>query len=94
MSTFNVKVQYDMMPIRHIAVECPKCKKWFIGWQITNDDLAEHYDIYSADFICPLCGNVFGRYSSHNNEKWVPNIEESEYPDIYKDCLRKKETWT
>ena len=27
MNTFNVKVQYDMIPIRHIAVECPKCKK-------------------------------------------------------------------
>lgn len=92
MSTFNVKVEYDMMPIRHIAVECPRCKRWFRGGQITKDSLAEHYDIYNAKFICPLCKEEFG-YDLYNDKKDTPNIEESGYPDIYKDCLTKKEIW-
>lgn len=94
MNTFNVKVEYDIMPIRHIAVECPRCKKWFRGWQITNDNLTEQDDIYNADFTCPLCGEEFGYMSGlYNGKKYTQNIEESGYPDIYKDCLTKKETW-
>lgn len=94
MDTFNVKVEYDMMPIRHIAVECPKCKKWFRGWQITDDDLTEHNDIYNAEFTCPLCKEEFGYMSSlYDGKKYIPNIKKSGYPDIYKDCLTKKEIW-
>lgn len=92
MSTFNVKVQYDMMPIRHIAVECPKCKKWFVGWHITNDHLYWHNEIYMVNFICPLCGEKFGRDFSRSNE-WEPNIEECGcFEDVYKDCLTREET--
>lgn len=94
MNVFNVKVEYDMMPIRHIAVECPKCKKWFKGWQITENDLSEHNDIYNAAFTCPLCGEEFGHIMPlYGGEEWEVNIKESGYPDIYKDCLEKKYTW-
>ena len=24
----NVKVEYDRIPIRHMAVQCPDCKNW------------------------------------------------------------------
>ncbi len=94
MSTFNVKVEYDMIPIRHIAIECPKCKKWFRGWEITDDDLSEHGDIYYATFTCPLCHKKFGfDPSSHGDSGWLPTIEESCHPEIYKDCLSKREIW-
>ena len=41
---FNVRVEYEPLPIRHIAVQCPNCKKWFRGWEITEDDLREAED--------------------------------------------------
>lgn len=28
---FNVRVEYEPLPIRHIAVQCPECKNWFHG---------------------------------------------------------------
>jgi len=27
MDKINVRVEYDSIPIRHCAVECPECKK-------------------------------------------------------------------
>ena len=36
---FNVRVEYESTPIRHIAVQCPKCGKWFKGWDIVQDEM-------------------------------------------------------
>lgn len=46
---FNVRVEYESTPIRHIAVQCPNCKKWFRGWEITEDNLRYAYEINFAD---------------------------------------------
>ena len=34
----NVRVEYESTPIRHIAVQCPYCSKWFNGRDIFNGD--------------------------------------------------------
>lgn len=90
---FNVKVEYDPAPIRHIAVQCPDCKKWFYGWDIIDDyrsaDLRYDYQISFATFICPVCGKEFG--GIHNADK--PKIEEVSYPEVYEGCLTRKEIW-
>ena len=87
----KIRVEYEPTPIRHIAVQCPKCERWFNGHDITEDKLEYEYHIYYAQFICPVCGKVFGadeRYNFANVQ-----IEETDYPDVYKDCLKRKEIW-
>lgn len=94
---FNVRVEYECTPIRHIAVQCPKCKKWFYGSDITEDDLTYSYQIDIATFHCPVCKTEFG-YNRDNNwnplkEKDKSFIEEVSYPDVYQDCLTQKIIW-
>ena len=94
---FNVRVEYERTPIRHIAVQCPKCKKWFYGSDITEDDLTYSYQIDIATFHCPVCKTEFG-YNLDNNwnplkEKDKSFIEEVSYPDVYQDCLTQKIIW-
>ena len=92
---FNIRVEFDPKPIRHIAVECPKCKKFFPGMSITNSDLSYEYQINFARFECPVCGLKFGYkgcgclYQKDDR----PIIHEMPYEEVYKDCLHKKEVW-
>ena len=90
---FNVRVEYDNIPIRHIAVQCPKCNKWFMGWDIVNGNPFEvlrfQHDINWATFTCPVCGEEFGGLQHADK----PNITEAYHPEIYDGCLERKETW-
>lgn len=88
----KVRVVYDPTPIRHIAVQCPQCEKWFCGGDITHDKLRHDYEIRFAQFECPVCGKIFGAdecrgYSNLNIEE-VDSAEE-----CYKGCLKRKEVW-
>ena len=82
----KIRVEYDPAPIRHIAVQCPECKNWFRGYDITKDKLSYEHQIYFAQFDCPICGKFF-----NGNDRL--EIEETDYPDVYKDCLERKEVW-
>lgn len=88
----NVRVEYDhQTPIKHIAIQCPKCKRWFNGKDITKDSLNYEYQIYNAQFTCPICSKVFcGDWNIGYEDV---HIEEIEYPQVYKDCVHKKEVW-
>lgn len=87
----KIRVEYEPTPIRHIAIQCPKCERWFRGRDITEDTLLYEYDIYYSQFHCPVCGKIFGadEYSNFANV----HIEETGYPDVYQDCLQRKEVW-
>jgi hypothetical protein len=87
----NVRIEYDPAPIRHIAVQCPKCKKWFKGRDITKYRLDYDYQVGCAYFTCPVCEASFG--GDEYNDYLKLHIEEVNYPDVYKDCLEKKEVW-
>ena len=86
---FNVKVEYDSTPVRHIAVQCPECNNWFRGRDITKNHLTYDFDIDWAEFDCPVCGKRFG--GTRHADK--PKIEEVDYPKVYEDCLERKEVW-
>ena len=92
---FNVRVEYECTPIRHIAVQCPKCKKWFHGMDITHDDLRYSYQIDMASYLCPVCDTKFGYDNKRNpfSEKDKPYIEEVSYPEVYDGCLTQKVIW-
>ena len=91
---FNVRVEYESTPIRHIAVQCPKCNKWFHGWDIVKggnafDSLRYEHDISFVVFKCPVCGKEFGGIQHADK----PNIKECVHPEIYDGCLERKEVW-
>ena len=83
----KVRVESESTPIRHLSVQCPKCEKWFYGRSIADRCIIDETDCYFAEFACPLCCTEFNA----NNSK--PEIKEVSYPEVYKDCLEKKEVW-
>lgn len=88
MSKVNVKVEFEIPPIRHIAVQCPHCKKWFYGNDISEKWLTYEYQLDHTNFLCPICHESFGYDDNDEIE-----ISEVPYPEIYKDCKEKKVTW-
>ena len=88
----EVRVEYEITPIRHIAVRCPDCGRWYRGNDITSDPLCYDYQIPLADFYCPMCGKLFGNQYSKPDEDY--QITEPGMADeVYKDCLQRKEVW-
>lgn len=90
----NVRVVYEPTPIRHIAVQCPHCGKWFSGLDalvgVPSKDLRYDHDIKYADFECPVCNKEFGNIvnGADVNIKEVYTADE-----CYKDCLKQKVIW-
>lgn len=76
---FKARVVLDPAPIRSVAVECPKCKKWFYGRDITTSNLFFDYELDYAEFTCPICRTEFGGIQPDFEE--VGSVEE-----CYKDC--------
>ena len=88
----KVRVQYEATPIRHIAVQCPECGRWYRGNDISEQRLSFDSDIYNAQFICPVCGKVFGADACTG----YSNVQIEECDDhmaVYKGCLHKKGVW-
>lgn len=84
----NVRVEYELTPIRHVAVQCPKCNNWFDGREIVDDDnITYTYQLNHVDFICPVCGRIF------NGSDGIVVKEVSSSEEVYKDCLKKKVVW-
>lgn len=88
----RVRVVYESTPIRHIAVQCPKCGNWFYGIDITSDDLSYDYEIYHAQFECPICGKIFGADECRDFSN-VRIEEVGSAAECYKGCLEKKVVW-
>ena len=88
----NVRVEYEATPIRHIAVQCPKCEKWFNGREITYSEIHYDYQICRAQFECPICGKIFGG----NEYQGFANViiqEVGSATECYAGCLQRKEVW-
>ena len=91
----NVRVEFELAPIRHIAVQCPHCNKWFCGWDVVNarnpfNELRDSVDIKFATFTCPVCDKEFGGIQ-HREQVVIQEVGSAE--ECYKGCLKKKEVW-
>lgn len=92
----NYRVEYECTPVRHIAVQCPECKRWYHGRDITHDDLDYDYQIEFAEFECPVCYTKFSCFNYHRENTLVlsSHIEEcGDAEEVYEGCLTKKEVW-
>lgn len=85
---FKVKVEYECNPVRNIAIECPKCKKWFRKLDVTNDDIYYAYQIINASYKCPICGEEF---NATDNALCI--VECFDGKEVYKDCVEKVVLW-
>ena len=88
----NVRIVYDAAPVRHIAVQCPECGRWFDGQDITNNNLSFTCQVLHAQFECPICGKIFG--GDEHLDFCNVNIKEVDsFEECYAGCLFKKEVW-
>lgn len=87
----NVRVKYGIRPINHIAVQCPNCLRWFNGNEIIDDDVVNYESqMEYVDYICPVCGKIFGGEGDIDNM----NIQECENDtEVYEGCMHRKVVW-
>ena len=91
----NFRVEYDPAPIRHVAVQCPYCNKWFSGYDILAESklLRFESDLEFANFICPICDREFSGYNPDSGFEIIKIQECDNHMEVYKDCLKKKVKW-
>jgi len=85
----NIRVEYEPTRIRHCAIQCPCCKKWFNDYDISLYPIGCEYDIISGvKCKCPYCNENFEAI------KETINIEEcGSVAEVHKDTMVKKVTW-
>lgn len=90
----KMRVEFEPRPVRHVAVQCPECKKWFAGRDITEHDINDEIDLEFAHFECPVCNYRFG-YDRDKvpSKSQIEIIECGSTEEVYHGCLRKKEVW-
>lgn len=83
----KMKVEYERVPIRHLAVQCPDCKNWFMGDDIFYDHPNYSYELTNARCHCPKCGSDF--ITGFESEI----SEDASFPEFYDSCLKQKTIW-
>ena len=85
MGKINVRVEFDPIPIRHLAIQCPKCNNWFYDFDICKYEIRYNYQLYNIHCSCPKCDYDF---------EGATNIQECGHPEVYENVLGKKVEWT
>ena len=82
----NVRVEYELTPVRHLAIQCPECQSWFEQDDIVCYHISYSYEMSSNFCNCPKCETYFKLRNV--------NIEEcNSSKEVYKDILSKKVIW-
>lgn len=81
----RVRAEFEPRQIRHISVECPHCKNWFWGEDITEDRLNTVTELFLANFRCPICFEWFGTSDIE--------INECDFDEICKNVNEKVTIW-
>lgn len=96
----NMRVEFDPAPIRHVAIQCPHCNRWFHGSDVAPEGewLSYDYQLETTTFTCPVCNKTFGRDYSPSFSGFCSKVEFNikevgSAEECYKDCLQKKVTW-
>ena len=84
----NIRVEYEIPEIRHLAIQCPVCKTWFCGYDLSDKIFVHVYNLANEDLYCPICENSF-----NTSDYGKIEVEERDYPEVYEGCIKKKVTW-
>ncbi len=82
-----IKAEFDPAPIRHLAIQCPECKNWFVGHDILEKHISYEYELSGSSCKCPICHAFFVISTNSDVDK------EADFPEFYKKCKKKKTTW-
>lgn len=82
----KARIEFETQPIKHIAIQCPNCEKWFYGEDLAGHPLRDVVDVMFAHYECPVCGKTF-------DGKIFDYVECGDSEEVYKDCLTKKVKW-
>lgn len=83
----NIKVEFESVPIRHLAIQCPNCNSWFMGHDILKRECNYKHELYGTECHCPKCDYDFViSYGSKFDET-------AEFPEFYGNCLTQKVSW-
>lgn len=78
-------------PIIHCSIQCSNCGKWFWDRDCLSDEIHDSYDLSYMNFECPICKNSIN--VNICKYKCELNIEDSNYEEMKKDCMTRKEVW-
>lgn len=84
----QLKVEFESRPVRHLAIQCPDCNKWFKQTDITIKKwISNESDINQfTKCECPACGCKFDL----GNVEYDENVE---FPEFYDNCAKQKTVW-
>lgn len=84
----QLKVEFEPCPVRHLAIQCPDCNRWFKQTDITlHKWISDESDISQfTECECPACGCKFDLGN-------VEYGEDVEFPEFYDNCSKKKTVW-
>lgn len=83
----KIKAEFDLIPVRHLAIQCPNCKNWFVGNDILYNEVMYEYEIKGNSFNCPTCG----AYIIISDDSEIE--EDVDFPKFYDNCKKKKTVW-
>ena len=92
MDDINVRVEYEPKQIRHMAIQCPYCERWFaMGDALAHGAKYVGYDdeIEFTNYHCPVCDRDFNRDFGRKF-----HVTECSYPDVYNGIMHKHVMWT
>lgn len=84
------EVEYEIAPIRHAYVTCPKCNNKFLACEVTDSYIQHERDIRNCYMVCPICKT---HYDFTSNGWDRPVIKEVAYPKCAEGAKYKKEVW-
>lgn len=90
----NFRVEYEPSVIRHVAVQCPNCRRWYRAYDILQKgELHYGYDLNYAEFVCPVCTLDFSGYDPGSGFETIKIDECGDVEEVYQECLTKREVW-
>lgn len=83
------KVEFEPRPIRHAAVMCPTCKRWYYvnDIKIGDNRIVDELDLNYAEYKCPVCSTIFSL------EEYNADYIDADYPEDFSECLERKVIW-
>ena len=84
----NLKVEFESRPVKHLAIQCPDCNRWFKQTDITLKKwISNESDIDQfTKCECPACSCKFNL----GNVEYDENVE---FPEFYNNCAKQKTVW-